>query len=481
VRMYKKEGDTVQILCFPGETVERGDYLLVEDFKERRSLLVQVLDIQFANPPGMMEDLLRETVLEEQTFGDNLDPLNLNSQIVLLRDARLIVGKIRCSVESGRPSTCASWLPSRAFSTIRRVHPKEIAEILGVGERRPIEVGVSRLGSEVTIDAETLDGGLSIIVGRKGTGKSHLSKLLLLGLIDQNAPCIVLDVNGEYVNLDQPRAGARSHYGGRVIVLEACRNFKTTLSYAGAPVILDILLHALDLPGTSARVFYRIWRHLEERGLLSLKGLGEAIGDWECNESVRDALYSRYHTLVGSGFFTDDEAYVATLENAFAKISRGGALVLNLKELSAVNRRIVVEFTLGKLVELLGGWRLKAAFLFAEEAHLYLRETYWEDIVTRMRHLGLFTTFITNQPDSLPEDIYRQADSIFVFNLRNEHDLDAVSKVARIDGESMRLIAGSLEPHHCLMVGQAAHELPLVVRVRQLDVEAMGETRRFFT
>jgi hypothetical protein len=37
-----------------------------------------------------------------------------------------------------------------------------------------------------------------------------------------------------------------------------------------------------------------------------------------------------------------------------------------------------------------------------------------------------------------------------------------------------------LEPHHCLMVGQATYELPLVVKVKQLDVKAMGETRRCF-
>ncbi|MEM3736502.1 MAG: DUF87 domain-containing protein [Candidatus Bathyarchaeia archaeon] len=480
MRLYRKEGDTLHILSFSEERAERGDYLLIEDPKERKSLLVQVLDIQFANPPGIMEDLLRETVAEDQTFGDDIDPLSLNSQIILLRDARLIVCKIRCSLEGGRLSTNISWLPSRSSSIIRVANTREVIEMIGSGGRHPIEVGVSKSGSEVEVDAEALDGGLSIIVGRKGTGKSHLSKLLLLGLIDYGAPCIVFDVNGEYVNLDRSRAGSGSHQRGRVTVLEACRDFKVTLGYVGSSVMLDILNHALGLPGNSARVFYQIWRHLEGRGLLTLEELGEAIEDWGCNESVREAIYSRYNTLVSSGFFTDDTTYTYTLEGTFGKMAQGGALVVNLSGLSGVVRRIVVEFMLGKLVELLKSWRLKAAFLFAEEAHLYLRETYWEDIVTRMRHLGLFTIFITNQPDSIPEDIYRQVDSIFVFNLRNGHDLDTVSTVAKIDEETMKLIASNLEPHHCLVVGQATRELPIVIKVKQLDVEAMGETRRFF-
>jgi hypothetical protein len=55
---------------------------------------------------------------------------------------------------------------------------------------------------------------------------------------------------------------------------------------------------------------------------------------------------------------------------------------------------MTVEILLSKLTDLLMSWKMKAVFFFAEEAHLYLRETYWEDIVTRMRHIGIFTTFI---------------------------------------------------------------------------------------
>src|SRR6266700_1104501 len=81
---------------------------------------------------------------------------------------------------------------------------------------------------------------------------------------------------------------------------------------------------------------------------------------------------------------------------------------------------------------------LKADFLFAEEAHLYLRDTYWDDIVTRMRHIGLFTTFITNQPDTVQEAIYRQADNVFIFNFTNEHDIAAIGKVAKADSDTIR-------------------------------------------
>jgi len=155
-------------------------------------------------------------------------------------------------------------------------------------------------------------------------------------------------------------------------------------------------------------------------------------------------------------------------------------VVINLRNTSAIDRQLVVEYVLGKLVELLTSWKLKAIFLFAEEAHLCLRETYWDDIVTRMRHFGIFTTFITNQPDTIRENIYRQADNIFLFNFTNEHDLDVVSRAARVDAETVRSIARDLPPHYCLALGKVVRDFPIVAKVKALDVKTMGETRLFF-
>jgi hypothetical protein len=160
---------------------------------------------------------------------------------------------------------------------------------------------------------------------------------------------------------------------------------------------------------------------------------------------------------------------------------QGGAIVINLKNTSNIDRQIIVEYVLGKLVDSLTNWKLQAVFLFAEEAHLYLRETYWDDIVTRMRHYGIFTTFITNQPDTIQETIYRQADNIFLFNFTNEHDLDVVSRAARVDAETVRSIARDLPPHHCLTLGRVVRDFPIVARVRSLDIKTMGETRLFFS
>jgi len=481
VRIYKKEGNTIEILCFPSENVEKGDYLLIEDSKANRGLVTQVIDVQFANVPGILEELLRDSTTDESVHGENFDPLEVSSHINYIQDAWVLICKIRGAIQDGKLLVNPSWLPSRSQSKIKRLPVTSLLSFAKINEDLPIDVGETKETSVVAIDARALDGKLNIVTGKKETGKSHLSKLLVLGLIAYGATVVVLDLNGEYVNLGLSSKGEKNEYYDKVHVLTPGANLKVSLAQMDLKVMLNILVHALGLPGTSTREFRRIWRFLQQRQAFTLQELGEAIRGWKCNQHVRDALFSRYYSLLNSGFFTDNLAEATTFEELFQKIREGGALVINLRDVSSVDRQIVVEYTLGKLVELLTQWKIRAVFLFAEEAHLYLRETYWDDIVTRMRHFGVFTTFVTNQPDTIRENIYRQADNVFLFNFTNERDLEAVSRAARVDSETVKSIARDLPPHYCLLLGKAVNDFPMVVKVKALDVRTMGQTRLFFS
>jgi hypothetical protein len=482
MKLYKKEGNILQILSFPNETVEKGDYLLVEDAEAGKALIAQVIDVQFASIPGVLEELLRSLPDGgELVHGEDFDPLEIAPHITFIQDASLLVCKIRATLENENLSPSSSWLPSRSQSTIKKLAIPTLLKLAKVEGKLPIVLGGTKDSSFLTIDASCLDGRLNIITGKKETGKSHLSKLLMVNLVGYKATVAVFDLNGEYVSLGMTSDGKRNAYYDKIHVLAPGQNFKVALKQVNLHVLLGILIHALHLPGTSAREFRRIWQSLKERDMLTLHELGEAIRNWNCNQHVRDALSSRYHALVNSGFFTDIVAEATLLEDCLFKAQEhGGAVIVNLRNTSTIDRQIVVEYVLGKLVEQLTSWKLKATFLFAEEAHLYLRETYWDDIVTRMRHFGIFTTFITNQPDTIKENIYRQADNIFLFNFTNEHDLDVVSRAARVDAETVRLIARDLPPHHCLTLGRVVKDFPIVVKVKALDVRTMGETRLFF-
>ncbi len=474
MRIYRKEADEVQLIAFPDEHVQKGDYFVIEDPAQSRGLLVQAIDLQYANVPGVLEDILRDVMTDGELSGEDVDPLNISSQVDALKDTRLAVCKIRGTIaQDGSLSPSSSWLPSRTSSKIR---PFAVNRLIMNGGKMPVKLGHND-GEPISVDASGLDGGLNIITGRKGSGKSHLAKLLLLSMAGWGAPCIVLDVNGEYINLHKSKDGRQS--SARLTVLAPRSGLNFSMSKLGLRTVAGVLSHALDLPATSSKVFTTIWKDLEARGDLTLPTVIQAVQSWSCHDSVREALTSRLQVLMESGLF--DEANPLTEERILHTIEGGGVLVVNLKNQSQIVRRILVEIFLGELTKILSSNWLKAAFLFAEEAHLYLRDTYWDDIVTRMRHIGLFTTFITNQPDTVQEAIYRQADNVFIFNFTNEHDIEAIGKVAKADSDTIRYLVRGIPTRRCLLLGNVVKDLPLMVDVEQLDVRTMGETRLFFS
>src|SRR6059036_4305803 len=117
MRIYRKEGDELQLIAFPDEQIQKADYFLIEEPGAARGLLVQVIDLQYANVPGVLEDLLRDVMTDGELAGEDIDPLNISREVDALKDTRLAVCKVRGTInEDGSVSPSTSWLPSRTTS-----------------------------------------------------------------------------------------------------------------------------------------------------------------------------------------------------------------------------------------------------------------------------------------------------------------------------------------------------------------------------
>ena len=68
MKLYKKEGNILQIISFPTESAEKGDYLLVEDQDAAKALIAQVIDVQFAAVPGVLEELAADVARRRRTL-----------------------------------------------------------------------------------------------------------------------------------------------------------------------------------------------------------------------------------------------------------------------------------------------------------------------------------------------------------------------------------------------------------------------------
>ena len=487
MKILQKTNDELILLAVKSEMVSKGDYFLIEDTEMKRQLIVQVYNEEYLSNQSIIEDIVKDEIIRATSPGVSYDPLEIGLLSCVVRDSRLFKAKIRGSSvgANNNISSDISWLPSRVNSKIRRLTISELNHILNRGGESPISIGfVGNSQDPFTIYAEDLDGRLNIIAGKKESGKSHLSKLLVKSLLEHGAFVLVFDLNNEYAGLGIKTNGLGSNIESKVVLLEPGKNLRFSLEYCGKPSVSSMLKNALDMPPTSLREFFRIWDNLHKRHALTLEAFSNAINNWNFNDLVRDALISRIHTIHNSRLFLhdekNDEYEGLRFENLISNNVHGLAMIVNLGTYAPTIRHMVVELILNKLVELLGNNLIPPIFLFAEEAHLYIKETYWDDIITRMRHFGIYSTFITNHPEALGEGILRQVDNIFLFNFVNESDLERISKISLVDKDTIKSIVRTLPQRYSLLIGKMVQELPIVVKVPHLDIKTYGETKKFF-
>jgi hypothetical protein len=469
MKILSKNGNELVMLAMKTEIASKGDYLIIEDEKARRKMVVQIYDEEYLSSQSLIEDIVKDEVVIASSTENLHDPLNISNLSKMIRDARVFRAKIRAAIDlSNKLSSDVTWLPSRVYSNVRRLKISELDLLIERKGVFPIPIGKAGTDSEdFEVYAEDLDGKLNIITGKKESGKSHLSKILVKTLVQHGAFVIVF---------------SPSSIQGQIMVLEPGSGLKFSLDYCGKAAISNMLKNALDMPAASLREFFRIWDSLENKQTLEIRSLGNAINTWNINELVRDALISRYHVIQSSHLFSaDDNEGGLRFEKVISQKYKGAAIVISMGKATPVVRRMIVEVVLSKIVDLLEKVMIPPIFLFAEEAHLYVRDTYWEDIVTRMRHFGIYTTFITNQPDAIGDGIYRQVDNIFLFNFTNDTDLDKISKVSLADNETIRSIVKTLPQRHCLSIGKVVYDLPIVVKIAAAEVLTFGETKKFFT
>jgi len=241
MKLYKKEGNIVQILSFPNESAEKGDYLLVEDPEVAKALIVQVIDVQFAAVPGVLEELLRTLPDgDELVQGEDFDPLEIAPHITYIQDASLLVCKIRATLEGDVLTPSSSWLPSRSQSLIKKLSIPSLMKLAKIDGNLPILLGGTKDSSLLTIDASAIDGTLNIITGKKGCGKSHLSKLLMASLIGYQATVVIFDLNGEYGSIGLTNDGRRNMYFDKIYALTPSQNFKVAIDQLHLNVVLGI-------------------------------------------------------------------------------------------------------------------------------------------------------------------------------------------------------------------------------------------------
>ena len=392
------------------------------------------------------------------------------------------------------------WIPTRDV-VVARTSDEEVFSNATHSLGHPLFMGQTLAGKDFFIEGQHLEK-VNVITGVKGSGKSHLSKVILLQLIAAGAPCIVFDINREYIHLPKlevdPSTGQVTRRG--ITHLEAGGNFRLSVRQFGLAPLMT-LLQRFGLPEVSSLYFEnrlaRLWLEAEamerETGQAPYIGLEQLIQMAESNEFgsggnslvVNQAIRSRLEALKNTQIFARNAKEGASLSLAYSRIREGGALVIDVSSLSNLARegfvQAIIELVKDLCIREIKQETHRYPFIFFEEAHLYVSRQSIDYIVTRARHLGITSFFVTNMIHGLDETILRQADNLFLLRIPFDDDVRHVSRGAATDYETMAAFVRRLRQNHALAIGRVTAQYPLMFRVDSLaGINTAGETRYFF-
>jgi hypothetical protein len=481
--LLTKEADELAIVFSPEERLRIGDTLDID------GIVAQVVDIQFADLPGVLEHILRKSLISKSEVKEHIQP-EVKSVIDSLTDQRLAIAKIRgrlveANVNGNKKRVFKTGLSefniSRAKAKINVLDQTELFNALGLRFPDSCDFALTLSSDPKPFDLLAERLGINLITGMKGSGKSYSAKRLLLKLVERKVLTIVFDLNGEYLNLWKADEKTESKYCSLV------RIFTPRLSRARAhelPFCIPLNEITYDDFATFVNVaqgsptYQHLMQFWRDRGQtqFDLNDLETFVNSPQHvqNDAVRAALQGRVQAARALGLFGP-----SNLANLIVEMHRtGGVMVINLAQVGQWERSIIVEFVLRKLAQLGQSGDIRAVSLFLEEAQLYVDQQKMINILTRMRHLGIFPTFITNDPRTLPDEVYTLLDNLVAFMFKNEDELRQLAKSGFIDLKSINSLK-HLENKQCIVVGNVTSNYPVFVEVNpQSGVVMGGETRR---
>jgi hypothetical protein len=504
VRLHHITSDDVVFLYDHtlGERPRVGDSYYVREFEAPEALVVQIVALGTFDFPSLGEVLMRQ-IMEDSYGAGHVQTFAAASSAPQVEYLGLAQGKIRRrQLSDGSWGIWNGWLPSRNVS-VDRIPDEDVLHRCGLlRPNHPLTLGSTLDGRDFAIGGQSFEK-VNVITALKGMGISHLAKVLLLQLTERSMVSVVFDVNQAYNRL--PALELDDH--GLVtrpgtIILSASRNFRVRIEDFGRRAFIRLFdnfnptettrnmfeqrvnsmfdqIEQLDLSNRQAAT----QQQRRRRPFVNINHVRAQFPDPpRTNEAIWRAIMDRLEQIEALNLFAVDAGEGASFHETYARCAqRGGTIVVDLAPLHSQFARETFVGAALDMVEHAAATSPHLPFVFFEEAHLYASGERIANLVTRARHLGVTSTFVTNMVTQLDETVLRQVDNLFLLYLPHKDDVCHVAKSATTDEETVSAFAQRIEMHHAMVVGRATANYPIVFRVSTPDgVDMAGETRYAF-
>ncbi len=474
------------------EDVAVGRYVTIQG--ERRRFFGMITDVTLGaidpritlNPPDISDPLIAQVLSGTSIYG-----------------TLHILPTLTIGLEGLQP---VKTVPTH-FSVVTEASNRDMEIVFGKEDERHFYVGNPLdMEAKVCLNLEEFVKRSNGVFGKSGTGKTFLTRLLLIGMVQKrSAVSLIFDMHSEYgweggSEGGYKVKGLKQLFPSKVAVFaldeesakrrQVSTDFVVQIGYDDIePADVEMLAQTLNLTEAATQAPYKLARHFGPKKWLeaflpmeSREGIGELADNLGEHEATLGALQRRLERLKRLRFLvphapTDPVGrlleYLDRGVNVLLEFGRYGdditAYVLVANLLSRRLHRKYVERTEQALGE--GKPQPHPLVIVIEEAHKFLNpavanQTIFGAIAREMRKYNVTLLVIDQRPSGIDEEVMSQIGTKITCLLENEKDIGAV--LAGVSGSSeLRSVLAKLESKQQALIFGHAVPMPVVVRTRE--------------
>ena len=488
----------VHVKLDPARSVEDvvvGRYVAIQGEKKRFFGMITDISLEAVDPramvmpPDISDPFIAKVVSGTTTYG-KLSVLPM-----------LTISGIAGATEGPQP---AKTVPPH-FAGVELASQSDVEMVFGKEDKQRFYVGTPLdMETRICLDMEELVKRSNGVFGKSGTGKTFLTRLLLIGMLQKSrTTSLIFDMHNEYgwegtSEKDHKVKGLKQLFPGKVAVFsldekydqrrKVKSDFVVKIGYDEIePEDMQLLRSVLNLTDLAVQAVYELARHFgDDKWLQSTLDLFECgdkefAGKHNIAESTWKNLQRGLRMLQRFKFLVP-HAPEDTVKSMLDYISHGKSVVLQFGGYDDIAAYVLVANLLTRRIYNLYREMVDIAtsadsrkpdqlVITIEEAHRFLNpeissQTIFGKIAREMRKYNVTMLVIDQRPSGIDEEVMSQLGTKITCLLDNEKDVDTV--LTGVSGKSeLKAVLSKLESKQQALIFGHALPMPVVVKVRE--------------
>jgi len=481
------------------EDIAVGRYVVIEGERLRffgmiTDVRLGMLNEQFRQvPPPITDPLIAQMVRGTGTFG----------LVEVAPMLTLPLGEV-AALEGPQP---VKTIPAH-FAAVQPARPADVAAVFGEEDQSHFHIGtpVDMADVPVCLNLPRFVERSSGVFGKSGTGKTFLTRLLLVGIAQRDAAVsLVFDMHNEYGwegSYEDPRygkvRGLKRLYPDRVAIFTLDKasslrrqvpfDFEVQIPFSQvSPQDVEMLRETLDLSQPMVDSVYQLWKRFGQNWLSTFLAADDAASMEEMaaaqglHAGSLQALHRKLSRLARLDFLRAEVADDSVLR-LLECLTRGIHVVLEFGRYSDLTAYVLVANMLTRRIhdayvqameKHLGeqGAEPRPLVIAIEEAHKFLNpgvaeQTAFGKIAREMRKYNVTLLVVDQRPSSLSDEVMSQIGTRVTYLLDEEKDIAAI--LSGVSGaQKLRAVLARLDSRKQAIILGHAVPMPVVIQTRE--------------